>query len=179
MCFDGGATGCHRVPRFGQGRSFRRSNFGRTGPQADVDVQAVGGCWLLRGRARRVRFCGWAAREGIKRQRAKKICTPCLILPHVKKWGRNYLDALQPWQIEKSVTYVAGLKCYLCRRSFKCLARGIREGMLRVRGWYNSADAIARYPGRPAASFVRRYQSESALGTGWASFRGTRKSVLA
>src|SRR5216684_9056258 len=114
-----------------------------------------------------------------KKTKSEEDLHPLLILPHVKKWGRNYLDALQPWQIEKSVTYVAGLKCYLCRRSFKCLARGIREGMLRVRGWYNSADAIARYFGRPAASFVRGYQSESALGTGRASFRGTRKSVLA
>jgi len=47
-------------------RSFRRSNFGRTGPQADVDVQAVGGCRLLRGRARRVMFfAAWRKRIGI------------------------------------------------------------------------------------------------------------------
>src|SRR6266851_9861 len=59
MCFDGGATGRHRVPGFGQDRSLRRSNFGRTGPQADVDVQAVGECWVLRRRARRVRLRSW------------------------------------------------------------------------------------------------------------------------
>src|SRR5713226_8101934 len=101
-----------------------------------------------------------------KKTKSEEDLHPFLVLPHVKRWGRNYLDALRPWQIEKSVTHVAGLKCYLCRRSFKCLARGIREGMLRVSGRcrYNSADAIARYPGRPAASFVRRDQSESPLG---------------
>src|SRR5260370_41972536 len=108
MCFDGGATGRHRVPRFGQDRSLRRSNFGRTGPQADVDVQAIGECWVLRGRARRVILCARPARERIKRQRAKKICTPCLILPHVKKWGRNYWTPSSHGKLKKVLPMLPG-----------------------------------------------------------------------
>src|ERR1700730_5297694 len=99
MRFDGNATGRYRVPGFGQDWSIRRSDFGRTGPQADVDVQAGGGCRVLRGRTRRVRFRGMARGRKEKRPKSEELCTPSCILPHVRtlrpealacgEWGRN------------------------------------------------------------------------------------------
>src|SRR5712692_624606 len=97
MCFDGGATGRYRVPRFGQDRSLRRSNFGRTGPQADVDVQAVGGCRLLRGRARRV-ICAPGRERRNKKTKSEEDLHPLLDPPPCQKMGEELFGRPPLWR---------------------------------------------------------------------------------